>query len=119
VVEKFRTWGDTGGDVESRFSKDALLTNLMFYWAPNSAASAARIYYEARRDPEAFAYPRVEVPVGVAVFPGEPWSVPRNWAEPRFNIQRWTEMPRGGHFAALEEPELLADDIREFFAAVV
>jgi len=119
VVEKFRTWGDTGGDVESRFSKDVLLTNLMFYWAPNSAASAARIYYEARRDPEAFAYPRVEVPVGVAVFPGEPWSVPRNWAEPRFNIQRWTEMPRGGHFAALEEPQLLADDIREFFAAVV
>ncbi len=119
VVEKFRAWGDTGGDVESRFSKDVLLTNLMFYWAPNSAASAARIYYEARRDPGAFAYPRSEVPVGMAVFPGEPWGVPRSWAEPRFNIQRWTEMPRGGHFAALEEPELLANDIREFFAAVV
>lgn len=117
VVEKFRTWGDTGGDIESRFSKDDLLTNLMFYWAPNSAASAARIYYEARRDPAAFTYPKVETPVGVAVFPGEPWRVPRSWAEERLNVQRWTEMPRGGHFAALEEPELLAADVREFFAA--
>jgi len=118
VVEKFRTWGDTGGEVESAFSKDVLLTNLMFYWAPNSIASAARIYYEARRDPAAFAFPRVEVPVGVAAFPGEPWRVPRSWAEQRFNIQRWTEMPRGGHFAALEEPQLLADDIRDYFATV-
>lgn len=117
VVEKFRTWGDTGGEVESRFSKDDLLTNLMFYWAPNSTASAARIYYEARRDPAAFSYPKAETPVGVAVFPGEPWRVPRSWAEERLNIQRWTEMPRGGHFAALEEPELLAADVREFFAA--
>jgi microsomal epoxide hydrolase len=117
VVEKFRTWGDCGGDVESAFSKDVLLTNLMFYWAPNSIASAARIYYEARRDPGAFQYPRVEVPTGVAVFPKEPWKVPRSWAEPRFNITRWTEMPRGGHFAALEAPELLSEDIQAFFRA--
>ncbi len=116
VVEKFRAWSDCGGHVESAFSKDTLLTNLMFYWAPNSAASAARIYFEAGRDPGDFRYPKVEVPTGVAVFPAEPWQAPRHWVEPRFNIQRWTQMPRGGHFAALEQPELLLEDVRAFFA---
>ncbi|HKS92139.1 MAG TPA: epoxide hydrolase, partial [Tepidiformaceae bacterium] len=72
IVEKFRTWSDCEGDVEKAFSKDTLLTNLMFYWAPNSAASAARIYYEASHDPTSFRYPPVEVPTGVAVFPKEP-----------------------------------------------
>lgn len=115
IVEKFRTWSDCGGDVESRFSKDTLLTNIMFYWAPNSTASSARIYYEARADAGAFRYPKVEVPTGVAVFPAEPWRVPRHWAEQRYNITRWTEMPRGGHFAALEEPALLASDVQAFF----
>lgn len=118
IVEKFQTWGDTSGDIERAFSRDALLTNLMFYWAPNSAASAARIYYEARADAGAFRYGKVEVPTGVAVFPAEPWRVPRSWAEARFNITRWTEMPRGGHFAAMEQPELLANDVIEFFATV-
>lgn len=118
VIEKFQTWSDCNGDIESAFSRDALLTNLMFYWAPNSTASAARIYYEAMRDPGAFRYPKVEVPTAVAVFPKEPWRAPRHWAEARFNIVRWTEMPRGGHFAALEQPELLTNDIREFFATI-
>ncbi len=118
IVEKFRTWGDCEGDIESAFSKDALLTNLMFYWAPNSAASSARIYLEARADAAAFRYPKVEVPTGVAVFPGEPWRVPRHWAAARFNITRWIEMPRGGHFAAMEVPELLVPDIAAFFRTV-
>lgn len=116
IMEKFRAWSDCGGNVESAFSKDTLLTNLMFYWAPNSVASAARIYYEAYRDPGAFRYPKVEVPTGVASFPAEPWQVPRHWAESRYNIQRWTEMPRGGHFAALEQPDRLLEDMRAFFA---
>lgn len=118
IVEKFRTWGDCAGDIESRFSKDTLLTNIMFYWGPNSAASAARIYYEARADAAAFRYHKVEVPTAVASFPAEPWRVPRHWAEQRYNITQWTEMPRGGHFAALEEPELLASDIQDFFETV-
>jgi microsomal epoxide hydrolase len=88
----------------------------MFYWAPNSVASAARIYYEAGRDPGDFRYPKVEVPTGVANFPAEPWQAPRHWVESRFNIQRWTQMPRGGHFAALEQPDLLLEDVRAFFA---
>ncbi len=115
VVEKFMTWADCHGDIESAFTKDQLLTNLMLYWAPNSAASSARIYYEARRDPAAFAYPKVEVPTGLAAFPGEPWMTPRHWVEPRYNITRWTDMPRGGHFAAMEQPALLLGDVRAFF----
>ena len=118
ILEKFQVWSDCGGDPFSAYSKDTLLTNLMFYWAPNSVASAARIYYEARRDPDGFRYPKVEVPTGVATFPKEPWRAPRSWAEPRFRITRWTEMPSGGHFAALEQPELLLDDVRAFFAGI-
>lgn len=116
VVEKFRTWSDCDGDPDAKFGKDVLLTNLMFYWAPNSIASAARLYYEAFRDRSSvLPGTRITVPTAVAVFPKEPWKAPRHWVEPHFNIVRWTEMPRGGHFAALEEPELLLEDVREFF----
>jgi pimeloyl-ACP methyl ester carboxylesterase len=113
IVEKFRTWSDCGGELESVFSKDSLLTNVMFYWAPNSAASAARIYAEARRAPAVQA--RIDVPTAVAAFPREPWSTPRTWVERLYNVTRWTDMPRGGHFAALEQPQLLVDDVRAFF----
>jgi microsomal epoxide hydrolase len=116
IVEKFRAWGACDRDVESAFSKDTLLTNLMFYWAPNSTASAARIYYEAFRDtPRPFRHEQVRVPTGVARFPGEPIAVPRAWLEPLYTIVHWTDMPRGGHFAALEAPDLLVDDVRAFF----
>jgi microsomal epoxide hydrolase len=117
MVEKFRAWSDCAGDVERAFDRDTLLTNLMFYWAPGSAASAARIYYESARDPAGVvSRGRVEVPVGYAAFPHEILRPPRSWAEPHYAIARWTEMPRGGHFAALEAPDLLVDDIRAFFA---
>jgi pimeloyl-ACP methyl ester carboxylesterase len=116
IVEKFRQWSDCDGDVERAFSRDTLLTNVMFYWAPNSAASAARIYYESARDPEGvIRRPRVEGPVAYAAFPHELVPPPRHWVEPHYAIARWTEMPRGGHFAALEQPELLLEDIRVFF----
>lgn len=119
IVEKFRTWSDCAGDVEQAFSKDVLLTNLMFYWAPNSVASAARIYYENARDPAGVSTrPRVEVPVAYAAFPQEIFRPPRSWADPHYAIARWTEMPRGGHFAALEQPGLLTDDLRAFFRAL-
>jgi epoxide hydrolase len=117
IVEKFRAWSDCDGDVETAFTRETLLTNLMFYWAPNSAASAARIYYENARDPAGVVTRgRVEVPVGYAAFPREITRPPRSWAEPHYAIERWTEMPRGGHFAALEAPDLLVDDVRAFFA---
>jgi epoxide hydrolase len=120
ILEKFRTWSDCDGDVVGYFGRDTLLTNLMFYWAPpahGSAESAARIYYESARDPAGREQRgRVEVPVAYAAFPHEIISPPREWVEPHYAIERWTEMPRGGHFAALEEPDRLVDDVRAFFA---
>ncbi len=117
IVEKFRTWSDCGGDVESVYTKDQLLTNIMFYWAPNSIASAANMYYESRREARR-GWPEIKVPVGVAMFPKELARCPRSWAEGRLNIAQWTEMPKGGHFAAMEQPELLLEDVRKFFRLV-
>jgi microsomal epoxide hydrolase len=114
IVEKFRRWSDCDGDVESVFSRDTLLTNIMFYWAPNSVASSARMYYETRRDPQMAYVPRVAVPTALAVFPRES-PVARTWMQERFDLRRWTEMPRGGHFPALEQPDLLLDDVRAFY----
>jgi epoxide hydrolase len=113
IVEKFRSWSDSNGDVEKSFSRDDLLTNITLYWVTQTATSSARIYYENQRAPAAPR--RVEVPTACAVFPKEISIPPRRWAEAQYNVTRWTEMPRGGHFAALEAPQLLADDIRAFF----
>jgi epoxide hydrolase len=113
IVEKFLAWCDCNGNIESRFTKDDLLTNVMIYWVTGTAASSTRIYYENR-----VATPvqgRVTVPTACALFPKEITAPPRRWVEARYNLVRWTEMPRGGHFAALEQPELLVDDIRAFF----
>jgi microsomal epoxide hydrolase len=119
IVEKFRTWSDCDGDVERVFGKDTLITNLMLYWISATGHSAGRLYYEAtksgRLGPQGG---RVEVPTGAAIFPKEIIRPPRRWAEQSYNITRWTEMPSGGHFAALEEPALLVDDVRSFFASV-
>jgi pimeloyl-ACP methyl ester carboxylesterase len=116
IVEKFRAWCDCGGNVEKKFTKDELLTNVMIYWATETAASSARIYYENRV--AGGVQGRVEVPTACALFPYEISVPPRRWVEARYNLTRWTEMPRGGHFAALEEPELLVDDVRAFFRTV-
>lgn len=113
IVEKFRTWSDSGGDVESRFTKDQLLTNIMLYWVTEAMPSAVRLYYESRRSTREVT--RVEVPTGIAVFPGEIFFSPRKWVETRYNVVHWTEMPRGGHFAAMEEPLLFLEDVRKFF----
>jgi pimeloyl-ACP methyl ester carboxylesterase len=115
IVEKFRTWSDCDGDVERRFTKDQLLDNVMFYWLTGTAHSAGRLYYEAEQTAGFVPDTRVEVPVGFAAFPKEIIRSPRHWAEIRYDVRRWTEMPKGGHFAAFEEPQLLVDDIRAFF----
>ena len=116
-MEKFRTWGDCHGDVESRFAKDELLTNIMIYWVTQSATSAARLYREASHSKGLPGQQRwrLETPTGIAVFPGEMSKPPRHWVDQLYNVQHWTEMPAGGHFAALEEPALLVEDIRRFF----
>jgi pimeloyl-ACP methyl ester carboxylesterase len=115
IVEKFHAWGDTGGRVESVFSKDALITSVMFYWAPGSVASSARIYREMARDRAALSYPRVEVPTAIAALPADPFKLPREVVELRYRVVRWTEFERGGHFPALEVPEAFAEDVRSFF----
>jgi microsomal epoxide hydrolase len=116
IVEKFRAWCDCDGNVESRFTKDELLTNITLYWITQTGTSSARIYYENR-----VALPhqgRVTVPTACALFPKEIIVPARKWVEARYNLVRWTEMPRGGHFAALEQPDLLVADIREFFGSL-
>ena len=116
IIEKFRTWSDCNGEVESRFTKDELLTNIMIYWINGNITSSMRLYYESMKDRH-FGPPNdyVQTPTGCAVFPKELARLPRSWAEDSMNIVHWTEMPRGGHFAAMEEPELLVEDIRLFF----
>jgi len=113
IVEKFRAWCDCDGDVERRFTKDDLLTNVTIYWATQTATSSARIYFENRVGGGTQA--KVAVPTACALFPKEISVPPRRWLEARYNLTRYTEMPRGGHFAALEEPQLLVDDVRAFF----
>jgi pimeloyl-ACP methyl ester carboxylesterase len=116
IVEKYRTWSDCGGDVERRFTKDELLTTITIYWVTQTINSSTRLYYESQHNPWSIPLGEsIKVPCGVAVFPGELSRPPREWAERSYNVQRWTEMPSGGHFAALEEPQRLAQDIREFF----
>jgi epoxide hydrolase len=119
IVEKFRAWSDCGGDIERSFTKDQLLTNITLYWVTATATSSARLYYEMRQAGRA-AVPAapITVPTGVAQYPGEITRTPRDWAERRYNITHWAELPRGGHFAAMEVPDLFAADIRQFFSTV-
>jgi pimeloyl-ACP methyl ester carboxylesterase len=123
LVEKFQEWSDCGDDIESRFTKDELLTNVMIYWATATIGSSFQPYHDIM-DAGGVRWISEMVkgwvgssktPAGFALFPRDISTPPREWAERFFNVQRWTEMPSGGHFAALEEPQRLADDIRAFF----
>jgi pimeloyl-ACP methyl ester carboxylesterase len=117
IIEKFRTWSDCAGDVENIFTRDELLTNIMIYWVTETPSSSARLYYESRQQPLSLSRSnRVEPPVAVAVFPKEIAMPPQTLAARGLNIVRWTVMAKGGHFAAMEQPELLAKDLREFFS---
>ena len=119
ITEKFRTWSDCDGKVERRFSKDELLTNIMLYWVTETISSSVRIYYEnAHASSPLRPGQHIEVPAGIALFPKEISLPPREWAERSLRVQHWTQMPRGGHFAALEEPELLVGDLRAFFRSL-
>jgi pimeloyl-ACP methyl ester carboxylesterase len=116
IIEKFRSWSDCGGDPERVFTRDELLTNVMIYWLTETINPSMRLYYESREHPLRLSSDnRVTPPVAVALFPKEIPMPPRALAERGFNIARWTLMPKGGHFAAMEQPELLAQDLREFF----
>ncbi len=118
ILEKRRAWSDCGGDVERRFTKDDLCTTMTLYWATQSFNTSARYYYEAAHNPWQPSHDRmpvVEAPTGAAVFLKEVMLMPRRWAERYYNLKRWTVMPSGGHFAPMEEPQALIDDIRAFF----
>jgi pimeloyl-ACP methyl ester carboxylesterase len=118
IVEKWRLWGDTGGDLEGRFDRDFLLTLLTLYWATDTLATSIRDYHDNRAAGTAALTERVTVATAIANFHRNFASegvLPREWAERIYPVARFTDMPRGGHFAAAEEPGLLAADIRAFF----
>lgn len=120
ILEKWRSWADSRGDPDARFSRDFLLTTVTLYWATGTIATSIRDYFDNRwfggvLGPDDF----VEVPTAVAVFANNfvaEGTPPREWGERLYNIRRWTSMPAGGHFAPAEEPERLARDIAAFFA---
>ena len=118
IVEKLRAWSDCDGDPERCFTRDQILTNVMLYWVTGTSASAARLYWETRHSGAATRLPRVDVPTGVARYPKEVLRWPRSWVERQYRVTRWADMPRGGHFAAMEQPALFAEDLRAFFATV-
>jgi pimeloyl-ACP methyl ester carboxylesterase len=118
IVEKYRAWSDCGGDVETVFTKDELLTNITLYWVTETITSSFRPYWDRNHDPDPSPWAPIAVPTGVAIFPGDLARPPREFAERSYNVQQWTEMPRGGHFAALEQPDLLAADIRRFCSTI-
>src|SRR5690242_7161760 len=115
IVEKLRAWSDCRGDVESSFTKDEILTNVTIYWLTATIGSSMRMYRANGAIPPAQLARRVEVPSGFALFPGDIVRPPRAWLERTANVVRVTEPDRGGHFAAFEEPELYAQELREFF----
>jgi pimeloyl-ACP methyl ester carboxylesterase len=122
ILEKWRSWSQSGGDVDAHFSRDFLLTVVTMYWVTSTIAPSMRDYLDNRRwageaNPTSGDF--VSVPTAIASFPNmliPEGEAPREWAERMYNVQRWTSMPRGGHFAAAEEPLLVARDIAAFFA---
>ena len=116
IVEKYRTWSDCGGDVEKSYTKDELLTIVTIYWVTQTISSSTRMYFENQKHLWTMEKDqKVPTPAGMAMFPQEISKPPREWGERAYHVRRWTEMASGGHFAALEEPQLLAEEVRAFF----
>ena len=111
LAEKYESWTDTSLD------HDAVLTQATIYWFTQTAGSSAQIYLEHVRAGGRGAVIEVDVPVGIAVFPRD-IAPPVRRLVTGLNLVHWTEMPRGGHFAAMEEPELLVEDVRAFFRSL-
>jgi pimeloyl-ACP methyl ester carboxylesterase len=119
IVEKFRTWSDCDGHPESVYTRDQLITNVMLYWVTQTITSSTRLYWELQHSGSGQGAPKfVEVPTGIARYPKEVIRFPRAWVERHYNVTHWADMPRGGHFAAMEQPELFALDLRNFFRTV-
>jgi len=120
MIDKFQILTDNNGDFLSAVDRDTFLTDVTLYWVTSTVGSAMRIYRENRvAGEEAAPLPHLETPVAYADFPKEVFTTPLSWIKQTYNVVQVTEMPRGGHFAALEQPELLVEDVRKFFASVV
>jgi pimeloyl-ACP methyl ester carboxylesterase len=118
ILEKLRGWSDCHGEVETRFTKDDLLTTIMIYWVTQSYGTSARYYYEAAHNPWTPVHdgmPVVEAPVGISVLPEEFISAPRRWAQRYYNLKQKRYHASGGHYAAWEEPQAITMDVRDFF----
>jgi epoxide hydrolase len=121
VVEKLHAWTDHAGDVYDAYPRDQALTLLSLYWLTGTFGSAARFYAESMRQPPIVtgdSRPVIVVPTGVAAFPKENTQVPRRWVEEYFQLVRYTRIDRGGHFAAVENPDALAAELQGFFTAL-
>jgi pimeloyl-ACP methyl ester carboxylesterase len=126
IIDKFWAWSDHGGNLDNSFTKDELLTNVMIYWVTETMPSSTRIYFESQKNlprPKSMspiASKGKPAPMGYALFPKEINVPPRAWVERSSGgkLFHWTAMPRGGHFAAMEQPQLLTDDVRAFFRKV-
>lgn len=115
IVEKLRSWSDCDGDLANSYSRDEILDDVTIYWLTGTIGSSMRMYHANGRIPVAERQRRVEVPSGFLLFPADIVRPPREWLERGANVVRFGEAPRGGHFAAFEEPELYAAELREFF----
>ncbi|HWV32197.1 MAG TPA: alpha/beta hydrolase, partial [Dyadobacter sp.] len=113
ILEKFYRWSDCNGNIENSFTKEELLTNLTLYWLTQTIRSSFTPYFDEDQSPPQMTG-RIDVPTGVAIFPKDIIPAPKSFADRFYNVVRWSYMPRGGHFSAWEEPELLAADITEF-----
>ncbi len=119
ILEKFHAWSDPAEDLWSTFRRDDVLANVTLYWLTGTALSSARTYYERNREqPPHIPRGRLDVPTAFANYPAEPWRAPRELLARSYDLVRWTEQPRGGHFAALEQPALFAEEVRAFFSSL-
>lgn len=113
MIEKYQSWSDCNGSLDNKFSKDELLTNIMIYWITNTMDSACRIYYENTHSlPD---IKSIQVPTGISLFSKDIMPPPEDWTRRNLNVTYWNEVPHGGHFTAMEEPELFAKEIQTFF----
>ena len=113
ILEKFRSWSDCKGQLENSYSKDELLTNVMIYWLTNTLSSSVNMYYENTHSLPPMG--KIEAPTGIALFAQDILLPPKEWTVKNLNVIQWTEIPRGGHFTAMEEPDLFAEDICKFY----
>lgn len=116
IIDKFERWTDNDGALEEAMPRERLLDNIMTYWVTNTINSSMRLYAEAQAAGDfGAAHSRITVPTAIAQFPKEMFRYPRSWLDSAFNLVRYTKFDRGGHFAAMEEPDLFIEDIRSFF----